>query len=361
MATIGNQIRIQIFGQSHAPAIGVVIDGLPTGETVDTEELQEFLDRRAPGRDPLSTQRKEADRPEFLSGLVDGRTCGAPVCAVIRNSNARSADYDAFRYIPRPGHADFPARVRFGDSMDLSGGGPFSGRMTAPLCIAGGILMQILSRRGIEIGAHISSIGDVRDLPFDPVRVSRDDFLLAESGDFPVLDKEAGEAMRNVIAAARDAGDSVGGQIECAAIGLPVGLGGAQYDSIEGQIARVVFGIPAVRGISFGNGFDATSLNGSENNDAFAVRDGRVVTETNRHGGVLGGMTTGMPLLFTTAIKPTPSIYQTQQSVDLTTMQETELTIRGRHDPCIVPRAVPCMIAAAAVVIADAYFAAGEQ
>lgn len=347
-------LKISIFGQSHANGIGVVIDGLPAGERIDTEALQTFLNRRAPGRNEWSTTRSESDAPEFLSGLVENVTCGAPVCAVIRNVNANHADYDELRDIPRPGHADYPAQIRFGGNQDVSGGGHFSGRLTAPLCVAGGICLQILKRRGITVGAHLLRVGGVADIPYDPVNVDESTLLSAAGRDFPVLDAAAGEAMLRRIGEARDRQDSVGGVIECAAIGVPAGLGDPMFDGIENRISRLAFAVPAVKGIEFGAGFSAAELCGSENNDAYETDGRRVRTRTNNAGGILGGLTTGMPVVFRAAIKPTPSIAREQDSVSLSRGENTKLRVRGRHDPCIAPRAVPCMEAVMAIAVLDA-------
>ena len=342
----GENIQVTIFGQSHAPAIGVTIDGLPAGEEIDLDELRAFLSRRAPGNNAWSTPRKEADEPEIQCGMANGKTCGAPLTAIIRNQNTRPGDYANLRTVPRPGHADYTAYVKYDGSADMSGGGHFSGRLTAPLCIAGGICKQILKREGIEIKARIQAIGGIED---------PGDILTEEIGtDFPVIHVEAGAKMQECIAKALSEGDSVGGIIECVVTGLPVGLGGPLFDGMEGRISKAVFGIPAVKGIEFGVGFASAKLRGSENNDAFCIKDGNVQTETNRCGGILGGITNGMPVLFRAAFKPTPSISRPQKSVDLTTGEETTLEIKGRHDPCIVPRAVPVVEAAAAIAVYDA-------
>ena len=353
MNTIGDRIRMTIFGQSHSQGIGVVLDGLPAGEQVDLEAVQAFLDRRAPGRAAYATTRKEADQPQILSGLVDGHTCGAPLAMVIVNGDARSKDYSELRRKPRPMHADYPAWVKTGGARDIRGGGEYSGRLTAPLCFAGAVCMQLLERRGVTIGAHIASIGGVQDTPFDPVDISAETLRAVSARPFPVVREEAGAAMRDAVERARMAQDSVGGVIECAAVGLQPGLGGPMFDGVENRLSRILFGIPAVRGVEFGAGFAASAMLGSEHNDPYRMRDGRVVTETNRHGGVLGGMTTGMPLVFRAAFKPTPSISREQKTVDLAAMENTTLTIVGRHDPCVVPRAVPCVEAAAAVALLD--------
>jgi chorismate synthase len=344
---------VSIFGQSHSPAIGVCIDGLPAGFKIDLTELGAFLKRRAPGQNAHSTTRKETDEPEFLSGLLDGVTCGAPLTAVIRNSDTRSGDYDSLKDIPRPSHADFTAYVKYGNARDFRGGGEFSGRLTAPLCIAGGICLQLLRQEGISIAAHIVQIGNVTAKPFDPVNINENEMRYLQKAEFPVLDTEAGERMLAEIEATKKDGDSVGGIIECCAIGVPAGIGEPIFDGIENRLAAILFGIPAVKGVEFGNGFAAAALRGSENNDAFYMKGDCVQTRTNRHGGILGGITSGMPLLFRAAIKPTPSIAKEQDSVSLSRRENVKLTVTGRHDPCIVPRAVPCVEAAAAIALYD--------
>ena len=317
--SMGNLYRFTIWGQSHAPAIGVTIEGIPAG-------LSAFLARRAPGTRPFSTARKEADAPEFLSGLTDGVTCGAPVTAMIRNTNVRPSDYDNLRSVPRPGHADYTAFVKYGEARDASGGGQFSGRLTAPLCIAGGLALQLLEAEGIRIRARIASAGGETDP----------------------------QAMTAAMQAAKDAGDSVGGVIECVCEGVPAGLGEPMFGGMENRLAQAVFGIPAVKGIEFGAGFAAASMRGSENNDPFFFdENGAVRTRSNHAGGILGGITTGMPIVFRTAFKPTPSIGLPQDSVDLNTRQNVRLEISGRHDSCIVPRALPVVESAAACVIYD--------
>jgi len=351
--TYGKNIKISIFGQSHSPAIGVTIDGLPAGFRVDTDELKAFLQRRRPGQGRHTTARREPDEPEFLSGLTNGVTCGAPLTAIIRNTDARSSDYDQLRDIPRPSHADYTAYIKYGEARDASGGGPFSGRLTAPLCIAGGIILQILKQENIHIAAHIAQIGNTYDQAFDPVNVSEQELDSLKTAAFPVLEKEAGERMLSAVDDARAAGDSLGGVIECAAVGVPAGTGEPMFEGIENRLAAILFGIPAVKGVEFGNGFSAAALRGSENNDAFIMSEDMIRTRTNNHGGVLGGIASGMPIIFRAAFKPTPSISMEQDSVSLSRREETRLSITGRHDPCIVPRAVPCVEAAAAVAIYD--------
>lgn len=353
MSSYGENLRITIFGQSHSPAIGVTVEGIPAGERIDTAELARFLARRAPGRNDWSTPRREADAPEFLSGLKDSVTCGAPLAAIIRNADTRSQDYAALADTPRPGHADYTAQVKYGGAQDSAGGGHFSGRLTAPLCIAGGICIQLLAREGITVISRIAAIADVGD----------EGALCASTAEkpFPTVSDERGEAMRAAIAAAKADGDSVGGVIECAVLGLPAGLGGPLFDGLEGRIAAAVFGIPAVKGIEFGAGFAAARMRGSENNDCFETSAGRVVTKSNNCGGILGGISDGMPLVFRAAVKPTPSIAAEQLTLNMKTMEETALHVPGRHDPCVVPRAVPCVEAAAAIAVYDALLARRKE
>lgn len=345
----GTALKIQIFGQSHAPAIGVSIDGFPVGFTPDLDALNAFLARRAPGQGAYATARKEADQPEFLSGLMEGHTCGVPITAIIRNTDVRSKDYGNIAQMPRPSHADFPAWMKYGDQADYRGGGHFSGRLTAPLCIAGGLCLQWLQQKGISIGAHILQIGAVRDVAFDPL-----------SPALPVngltLDPTAWERMQTEIASAKTDKDSVGGIVECAVTGLRAGYGEPVFGGLENRLAQILFGIPAVKGVEFGEGFGCAKLRGSENNDPYYYdEDGVVRTRTNHAGGIAGGISTGMPIVFRAAFKPTPSIAKPQETITFTGgTAPAVLEIKGRHDPCIVPRAVPVVEAAAAIAILDA-------
>ncbi len=345
----GEHLKLTIFGTSHGPGIGMTLAGIPAGLPVDLDALQAFLNRRAPGRSPWATGRKEADIPQFLSGLTDGCTNGDTIQAEIQNQNVRSRDYEALKHIPRPGHADFTAWAKYGPDFDMAGGGPFSGRMTAPLCIAGGLCKQWLAAGGIQIGAHISEIYHIKDTAFDPIQPELGDV----DAEFPVLHKQRVEAMKQAIREAKDRGDSLGGIIECAVTGLPAGLGGPLFGGVEGKLSQILYAIPAVKGVEFGLGFENARHPGSFTNDPFAVVDGRVRTLTNHCGGILGGITNGMPLLLRVAIKPTPSISLPQQSVDLDSMEEVTVAVTGRHDPCILPRAVPVVEAAVAVAIMD--------
>lgn len=323
--SFGKRFRFTIFGQSHAPAIGVCIEGLPSGLEIEMEKLAGFMARRAPGG-RNATSRREADEVEFISGLFEGKSCGAPITAVIKNTDVRPEDYEYMRHIPRPGHADYAAMAKFGDSRDYCGGGQFSGRLTAPLCIAGGIAKQRLENKGIEVKAEIHSIGGE-----------------SEESKIQALIEEV-----------KAAGDSVGGIISCRITGLPAGIGEPMFDGLENRIAQAVFAIPGVKGIEFGAGFEAANMFGSRCNDAFCVRGSQIQTETNNHGGILGGISSGMPVEFRVAVKPTPSIAKQQRSVDMSSGFETMLSVKGRHDPCIVPRALPCVEAAAAAAIYDA-------
>ena len=352
-SSFGKLLKVTVFGQSHSESIGVVLDGLPAGIRLDIDAITQFMRRRAPGTNRFSTARSEADTPLILSGLVDGVTCGAPLCATIANGDARSKDYDKLRDLPRPMHADFAAAVKYGGHNDIRGGGQFSGRLTAPLCFGGAVALQLLAQKGITIGAQIAAIEGVADTPLDAAAVTAQQLTTLTLMPFPVLDPAAGAQMQAAIDAARAEGDSVGGVIACAAVGLPAGLGEPIYESLESKLAAVLFGIPAVKGVEFGAGFAASTMRGSAHNDAFTVKNGRIVTQTNRHGGILGGISTGMPLTLRVAFKPTPSIAQVQHTVSLSTMETTELNISGRHDPCVVLRAVPCVEAAVALVLLD--------
>jgi len=357
----GKNIRISVFGQSHSAAIGVVVDGLPAGFMPDMGALTTFMRRRAPGQSSLTTARSEADDIEILSGIAGGALCGAPLCMMIRNTDVRPGDYSEFADKPRPGHADYTAGVKYHGYQDNSGSGHFSGRLTAPIVAAGGICIQLLAAEGIRIAAHISRIADITDKRFDPVRLSESDFDCLNHHPLTVIDAEAGKRMAERIESAREEGDSVGGVIECAVIDLPAGAGDPMFDGMENIIASTVFAIPGVKGIEFGSGFDCAKMKGSEHNDAFVLTDGKITTETNRHGGILGGITSGMPLIFRTAIKPTPSISKPQRTVSLSENNQAELRIKGRHDPCIVPRAVPCIEAAAALAVYDAILTMKRQ
>lgn len=351
MYSIGDKVRVTIFGQSHSGAIGAIIDGFPPGVTLDTKKIAAFMRRRRPGQSKLTTARNETDIPEIVSGLYGGKTCGAPICAIIKNSDTKSGDYDNLKLVPRPGHADFAAYMKYGGNNDIRGGGQFSGRMTAPMCFAGAVCMQILEDRGITIGAHIAEIHGIRDEKFDAVNISAKQLDEIARKEFPTVSDAAGAEMKAEIERAKAAGDSVGGIVECAVIGMKPGVGGALFEGLEGEISKAVFAIPAVKGIEFGAGFSVAEMFGSENNDEFFADKRTVRTKTNNHGGILGGISSGMPIIFRAAFKPTPSIAKKQQSVNLMTGENEELIIKGRHDPCVVQRAVPCVESAAAITV----------
>ncbi len=345
-SSYGENIRLTLFGQSHSRAVGMVLEGVPAGKRIDLEELARFMARRAPGRNDYSTARRESDVPEFLGGLTDGVTCGAPIAAVIMNEDARPGDYKALSRTPRPGHADYTAYVKYFGHEDRSGGGHFSARLTAPLCVAGGICRQLLAAEGVGIISRIASIGAVRD----------EGELTVSTADkaFPTVSDARGKEMISAIAAAKADGDSLGGIVECAVVGVSAGLGDPVFGGMENRIAAILFGIPAVKGVEFGSGFAGSALRGSENNDGFYYDGTAVKTFTNNSGGILGGVTDGMPITFRAAFKPTPSIAKEQRTVDLNTMKDAVVSVPGRHDPCIVPRAVPCVEAAAAIAVYDA-------
>lgn len=352
-STWGSSLKISIFGESHGVGIGVVIDGLPAGEKLDMEELQFQMSRRAPGNDNTATPRKEQDLPEICSGILNGVTTGAPLCAVIENANTRSVDYEKLARLPRPGHADYTGAVHYNGYNDVRGGGHFSGRLTAPLTFAGAICRQILANRGITVGGHIYAIGNVYDRPFDPVKINSK--ILTELGKnyFALMDPTKEDQMRRTIVEAKEALDSVGGMVEIAVTGVPAGIGDPMFGGVENVLSSIVFGVPAVKGVEFGAGFNVTRMRGSECNDPYAIDGDNIITLTNNCGGILGGITNGMPIIMRAAVKPTPSISQKQQTVDLREKQETMLSIGGRHDPCIVPRALPAIESAVAIAIVD--------
>ncbi|MDD6160715.1 MAG: chorismate synthase [Oscillospiraceae bacterium] len=336
-----------IFGESHGPAIGVTLTGVPAGLALDREAVRREMARRAPGRDDISTARREADEVKILSGMFEGKTTGTPLCAVIENTDTRSGDYAATKDLARPGHADWPAQVRYGGNQDYRGGGHFSGRLTAPLVFAGAVAKQLLAEKGVLVAAHISSIYGVSDASAeDP-----ESLLAAASKPFPVLDDAAGEAMRQAILEAKGDQDSVGGSIECAVFGLPAGLGSPDFgENVEGIFSQYLFAVPAVKAVAFGAGTAFSLMRGSEANDPLYVdENGRVCAEQNCAGGVNGGITNGMPVVFEVTMRPTPSIARTQFTVDMAKMENAELRLKGRHDPCVVPRAVPVIEAAAAL------------
>ena len=348
----GKIVRVSVFGQSHGSAIGILMDGLPVGEAVDEVELLAFMERRKP-KDALSTARKEQDIPQFLSGFVDGKTCGSPLCALLENKDVRSQDYEALKDIPRPSHADYAAYKKYGGQADMRGGGHFSGRLTAALCIGGGIAKQILARRDVFVGAHLLSIAGIEDEAFG-LHPGKELFAQVANKAFPTICDASGTKMQQYIKQAAAHKDSVGGVVECAIIGMPAGLGSPLFEGIENRLAQAVFGIPAVKGIEFGKGFASTRELGSDHNDPLVVDEqGEITHKKNNAGGINGGISNGMPIRFNVAFKPTPSIGRPQQSVNLSTGEPVELTIEGRHDPCVAHRAVPVVEAVAALVILD--------
>lgn len=324
MASVfGNNIKLSIFGQSHSDAIGISFDGLPCGFKIDMQKLQIFLDRRAPGRNTLTSKRSENDKPEFVSGLFDGKTCGAPIAALIYNEDVKSEDYDDIKDSPRPSHADFTAQCKFRAYQDYRGGGHFSGRLTAALCVAGGIAIQMLERNGITVKAALETV----------------------YGNSSGIDELIAEAIAE--------GDSLGGNIVCSIEGLPCGVGEPMFDGLENRISQAVFAIPAIKGIEFGDGFHLSELRGSEARDEYIMSDGKIAITGNHNGGILGGISTGETVNFRVCIKPTPSISMSSKSVSFSRGENVELKISGRHDPCIAVRAVPCIEAAAAIAVLD--------
>ncbi len=347
----GERFRVTIFGESHGAGIGVVIDGIPAGTTLDLDAIRREMRRRAPGQDSMSTPRREKDEVKILSGFFEGRTTGTPLAGVIENTNTISKDYTP--ELLRPGHADFTGWVKYGASHDYRGGGHFSGRLTAPLVFAGAIAKQILKQEGILIGAHILTMGEIHDKAFDSVTGSPELFETIQKQPFPTIDQKAGNDMQAYILEKKNELDSVGGVIECSVTGLPVGLGNPFFGSVESKLSSMMFSVPAVKGIEFGDGFRLAELTGSVANDEFCIENGAVKTRTNHNGGINGGISNGMPLLFKVAIKPTPSIAKVQKTVNLKAMEETEFSVRGRHDPCIAHRAVPVIEAGCAIALLD--------
>ncbi len=354
-SSFGSNFKITIFGQSHSEAIGVVIDNLPAGIEINFDEVEKFMDRRVPGKNSLSTARKEADKIRILSGIVDGVTCGAPICAVIENTDIRSGDYKKLRDIPRPAHSDYPAAIKHNMANDIRGGGHFSARLTAPLCFAGAVAKQLLAKKGVTVGSHIYSVAGVYDKAFKDVSLDTNLFNDIANKELALIDDSKTLEISEKILNAKNMGDSVGGIVECCVLGMPVGIGEPMFDGIENKISSAIFAVPAVKGIEFGAGFEVAQMLGSQNNDEYLIEDGRVKTNTNNHGGILGGLSSGMPIILRAALKPTPSIAKTQKSIDLSKMEEAELEITGRHDPCVVPRGVVAIEAAVAIAVAD-YF-----
>lgn len=349
----GSKIKLSIFGESHGNAIGITIDGLPAGFSIDMDKIMMEMARRAPGKSSLSTPRKESDIPEILSGYFEGKTTGTPLCAIIRNSNTKSKDYSKLKDVMRPGHADYTGAVRYKGFNDYRGGGHFSGRITAPLVFAGAICKQILEVKGIIVSAHINSIGKIKDCSFLESDISDELLNSFKEKELPLINTKLEDEMRQEILSARSSGDSIGGTIECAILGVSPGIGDPFFDSVESTLAHLMFSVPSVKGIEFGKGFDISKMRGSEANDEYYLENGNIKTKTNNNGGILGGITNGMPIIFNVAIKPTASIFKEQNTVNIVTMEETTLCIEGRHDPCIVQRALPVIEAVAAIGITE--------
>lgn len=344
-------LSVSIFGESHGNAVGAVIDGLPAGEPLDLDAILDFIARRAPKKDGMSTRRSEKDTPEILSGFYNGKTTGTPLSAIIRNTDTRSQDYGNISTAARPGHADYTGFMRYSGANDPRGGGHFSGRLTAPLVFAGAVCSQILERRGINCCAHILAIDGVYDSSFDPLDIPTELMKRVKEANMPLIDQSKAADMKARVLKASEELNSVGGIIECAVTGVPAGTGSPIFDGIENRISQIVFGIPAVKAIAFGKGFGLAEMRGSKANDPMYIENGKVMTSTNNNGGICGGISDGMPIIFTAAIKPTPSIAQPQKTVDFIRNENTELVIKGRHDACIVPRAVPVVEAAADIAI----------
>lgn len=351
--TWGKNIKLSIFGESHGSAIGITIDGLEPGLEIDIEAVKKEMDRRAPGRSPLATARRESDTFEILSGYFNDRTTGTPLCAIIRNADQHSKDYGDLKKLMRPGHADYTGNVRYKGFNDYRGGGHFSGRITAPLVFAGAIAKQVLANKGIIIGSHIKSIEKIQDASFEEIDLNADLVRKLSHESFPVINKSSGDTMQELILKVKKDLDSVGGVVETVILNLPSGIGSPFFDSVESHLSSLIFSIPATKGIEFGKGFDISALKGSEANDELYIENDIIKTKTNNNGGILGGITSGMPLVFRTAIKPTASISREQHTVDIEAHKNATLSIKGRHDPCIVPRAVPVIEAASAIAILD--------
>ncbi len=352
-STWGNNIKISVFGESHSEAIGVVIDGLEAGIELDLDEISFEMGRRAPGKNAMSTSRNESDAPEIISGFFNGKTTGTPLCAVIKNHNTRSQDYERTKNLIRPGHADFTGFVKYNGFNDYRGGGHFSGRLTAPIVFAGAICKQILEKEDIKIGAHIKQIADVCDKSFDFTNIDAKIIDNLKSKELAFLEEAKENDAKERILAAKNDLDSVGGIIECAVIGLYSGIGNPMFDSVESVLSHILFSIPSVKGVEFGSGFSFADMRGSEANDSFYYDGDIIKTKTNNNGGINGGITNGMPIVFRTVIKPTPSIAKKQKTIDISAGCDAEIEIVGRHDPCIVQRAVPVIEAATAIAIYD--------
>ncbi len=349
----GKNVRVSIFGESHGAGIGIVIDGVKPGTPVDMDRIAVQMARRAPGGS-LATARREADQVEILSGILNGKAEGTPICGIIRNTDTRSSDYLKTAGLLRPSHADYTGHIRYKGFEDIRGGGHFSARITAPLMFAGALLRQALEAEGIRLGSHILQIHQVKERSFSQGDLTEQNLANLGAMRLPVLETAKEPLLQQEIEKARAAGDSVGGIVETAITGLPAGIGDPFFDSMESRLSQILFSVPAVKGVSFGSGFAFADMTGSEANDPFRLENGRIVTETNHNGGILGGITTGMPVVFQTVLKPTASISRPQRTVDIARMEEAEITVSGRHDPCIVVRAVPVLEACACIAVYDA-------
>lgn len=352
-ASFGKKIVTTIFGSSHGKSIGVVVDGLPLGEEIDMDELLSFMKRRAPGNGKFTTKRSEKDIPEFIAGVEENKIVDRTICATIRNEDKKSSDYDKFKDLPRPSHADYVSYMKYGGLLDMRGSGSFSGRLTAPLCIAGGIAIQILKKKGIEISSHIKNLGGIKDDDVDYVNPNMEKLKECQKFEIPFLNEEKRNEAKNLLEKITEEKDSIGGEIECFATGIPVGLGEPNYDSFEANLSRLIFSMPGTRAIGFGRGFDAVEMRGSYHNDQFEIKNGKVLTKTNNAGGIVGGITNGMPIVFSVAMKPTASIAIEQDSISLKKKEEEKLIIKGRHDPCIALRSLPVIESILALTILD--------
>lgn len=351
----GNKIKLSIFGESHGEGLGIVIDGIEPGIKVDIKNIEKEMERRAPGRNSLSTQRKEGDKPEILSGIFNGFTTGAPISMIIRNNDKRSKDYSKIKDLARPGHADFPGYIKYNGFNDYRGGGHFSGRITAPLVFAGALAKEILKEKGIFIGSHIKQVGKVKDASFDFLNLTKEDLKEILNKELPLIDTKKIEEVKEEINFYRMDGNSIGGIVECAILGLNPGIGNPFFDSLESTIAHLAFSVPSVKGIEFGAGFEFANMSGEEANDEYFIEKGEIKTYSNNNGGITGGISNGMPVIFRVVIKPTPSISKAQRSVNIKTMKEEIIKVTGRHDPCIVQRVLVVIEAIAALAILDSF------
>jgi len=352
-SNFGTKIKLDVFGESHGAAIGAVLTGIPAGIDIPYDSIAIQGERRAPGRDKTSTPRKEEDTPEFLSGVLNGKTTGAPIAVIIRNKDTRSNNYDNVSLCPRPSHSDYPAYVKYSGFNDIRGGGHFSGRLTAPIVALGTICREVLKQKGITVGGHIARIGNVVDTPFDAVNVTSKQLSELSQNRFALNDNSIKVQMEKEIEKARLDGDSVGGVVELAVTGIPAGIGNPMFNGVENILSNALYGIPAVKAIAFGDGFEFGSMRGSDANDQMYFEGDTVKTKSNHCGGICGGITNGMPVIIKVALKPTPSISKPQETVNLENGENTQVTIEGRHDPCIVPRALPALEAMLSIATLD--------